>query len=159
MRLRRGISLLLTAVMMFSMIQAVPASAAGAVSAESFAITPENPAVSPESPEITPEGPAEERTAVINNLQKSYQEDEDKIVLNYETTDCSYIEIYVNGTKQEEHYTENTYEYMPVTEASSYVFRMIPYNANDTAGEELSFTYTLPYKTAAITSKRNEYII
>ncbi len=154
MKVRKSVALLLAAVMMLSVMQTMPASAAGQTEDKALA---GEAAVSPEGPVITPIEPDEEPTAVIDNLQKSYQEDEDKIILKYTTTDCAYIKIYVNGTEQEAHYTQNTYEYMPVTEATSYAFRMIPYNDNNTAGTELSFTYALPYKKAVVTELDVEY--
>lgn len=161
MKIRKSVALLLAAVMMLSVMHTMPASAAGQMEDEALAEVPavssETPSVSPEGPAVTSEGPVEEPTAVIDNLQKSYQEDEYKLILSYETTDCAYIKIYVNGTEQEDHYTGNTYEYMSETEAASYEFRMIPYNDNDTAGEELTFTYTFPYKKAVVTELDVEY--
>ena len=72
MKSRRSTSLFLAAVMLVSVIQAVPARAAGQtgdrILTERSSVSPETPAVSPESPAATPEGPDEDDTAVVTEL-------------------------------------------------------------------------------------------
>lgn len=161
MKLRRSMALLLTIIMAFSVIQAMPASAAdqteGGALEEALAVSPEARAVSPGAPVTSPGASEEVRTAVAEDLRGEYQEDEDAVILSYRTTDCAYVKIYADGTEIENHYTDNVYKYAPVVENNTYVFRVVPYNKNDEAGTAAEISFQTPYKTAAVTELDVEY--
>ena len=65
--------------------------------------------------------------------------------------------IYVNGRELEDDYTGTAFDFDDVDEGETYVFRIVPYNAEDKAGTAAEASFTVPYKQASVTEVDAEY--
>ncbi|MCI9416407.1 MAG: hypothetical protein HFI82_03185 [Eubacterium sp.] len=152
---KKRLSLFLASLMILSMIQIVPTDVKSASHFENGVSSIK--AASTEAPELSPGTPEEVKEAVLENLELSYLEESDTIVLNYQLKDCSYVRIYVNDKLLEEEYTDLQYEYGNVRDGMDYEFRVVPYNAKDEAGEGAGVSCFVPYKQAVVSEADADY--
>ena len=103
MKLRRSTALFLAAVMLVSIIQAIPARAAGQTGDR---ILTERSSISPETPAVSPEGPDEDDTAVVTELDVEYNLDRQVLMMNWSGTNIQYADVYQDGNLIAERNTE-----------------------------------------------------
>ena len=162
MKLRRSTALFLAAVMLVSVIQAVPARAAGQtgdrILTERSSVSPETPAVSPENPAATPEGPDEDDTAVVTELDVEYNLDRQVLMMNWSGTNIQYADVYQDGNLIAERNTEGRLVLVTeLAEKSEHTYRVVPYNQNGERGAEKSCILKVSDYTAGIDRLTAEY--
>lgn len=162
MKSRRSTALFLAAVMLVSVIQAVPARAAGQtgdrILTERSFVSPETPAVSPESPAATPEGPDEDDTAVVTELDVEYNLDRQVLMMDWSGTNIQYVDVYQDGNLIAERNTEGRLVLVTeLAEKSEHTYRVVPYNQNGERGTEKSCILKVSDYTAGIDRLTVEY--
>lgn len=161
MKFKRGLSLFLAVATAFSMMPSGFVHASGAAEwghpYTQAGISAEAPGTTPVTPATSPGGSEETNAALVKNLQLSYKEEKGIISLTYETVCCDHVIIYVNGRELEDDYTGTAFDFDDADEGETYVFRIVPYNAEDKAGTAAEASFTVPYKQASVTEVDAEY--
>lgn len=162
MKSRRSTALFLAAVMLVSVIQAVPARAAGQtgdrILTERSSVSPETPDVSPEGPAATPEGPDEDDTAAITELDVEYNLDRQVLMMNWNGTNIQYADVYQDGNLIAERNTDGRLVLVTeLAEKSEHIYRVVPYNQNGERGTEKSCILKVSDYTAKIDRLTADY--